>query len=1167
MNAHSHLAKLVVSLLLVPAALAAQPVRVSGHVWAPDDSRGMAGARVELLPAWEKYEDGVRRLQGGSEPSPLATARTDAEGFYELNAPEAGAYRLRVRLDGYLAMEHPLVPLFEDADLPALLLTPAEPFEVRLVSGEGKPLAGVAVQVTKDGEDPAQHQGWRFAERGGVTAPDGRLPLSRSRREALKLVAVSPAFLGQSAKLGEKPQPVRLLPAPAGGQVEVKTRDGKPVPGALVRWRSWPVGTTGADGRLALAFPAGDEPLVVESRDGGSAQGTAPPGKASILSLRLEPPRIVTGQAVQKAPAKPVPGALVWTGDRLLGPPVRAGVDGRFQLTLSRPGEIALEAAAPGYLRTASRLKPLPPPAPNLLRLEPAARLSGLVVDPGGRPVSQAYLRVATLGGNVTTLSRPDGGFVIGGLRFQGSYEIRAFRRGFTSASLKTRTPAPGQVAKPVRIVLGAGSTAVGQVVDEAGTALPGVSVVLTSAGNQRFPATTDGEGRFEIRALEPGRFMLRARLAGFSPVRRAVEVAADPRRTDLGAIELPAGIAIEGEVTDTQGLPIAAASVETDLRAFDDLEWVVELSLPSPAVQTGPDGRFRIADLPRKVPLQLHIEHEGYVPLDAPGVEAPTREVLHFELKPARSLAGRVVTSDGKPVPDASLTRLDETRTQRSFSRSTTPLGSTDANGNFRVTGLEPGPADLQVEAEGFATRTVRGVVIPKDRDVEGYEIVLDRGTILAVRVLSSDGAPMAGVRVEAQPEKPRAVNRQGMDWPSFHAAAGETGEEGTVRLEVPEPGTYRLQAASAGRSISDAVQAGQGTTPAELRFPPGVEVSGRVVNGEGEGIARVALALNQEAEGTFWQSAMTEADGSFVFRQVPDGAYRLGARLQGYVQSGGPLETRVAGADVTGLGIAMEAEAQQATLRGRLLGLAPEEMARASVRGFGGSGFAQAQVEPDGRYELQGLKPGDWHVTAAAANRRQIHQQVTIQPGDSEATLDFDFGKGATLSGRVLVDGAPLSGASLTLRGDGNGGQAASRYDGSFEIHDLAAGRYSLSVVGGRGAVHQESTVEIDGDRDVTIDIAMGALLGQVVSGATGEPVGDALVTIEGKGSEPRFSFFAPTTRSGDDGAFDARLAAGTYKVTIQKEGYAPVVVTAEVRAGEPAAPLAIRLSPARR
>jgi outer membrane lipoprotein SlyB len=1155
---------LAILIALAPAALSAQPIRLSGHVMSPDGSQGIAGVQIELLPDWEGYAEAAGRLRGATDPRPLATARTDADGFYEIAAPEAGAYRLRLRADRFLPMELSLGgPVVEDMDAAIAHLSPAEPADVRVISGDGKPLPGLAVRVLHEpSRRTAGDLAWHIAERSGVTDGAGRLALSRMHGETLKIVAVSPAFLGQVAVLKAGSQPLRFLARPAS-KLEVRDTGGKPVADAVVRWRSWPIGMTGADGRLALAFPPGGEPLRAESRDGGSAQGAATPGsKDALLSLRLDPPRAIAGQVLQQSAQKPVPNALVWAGSRLLGPPAHTGADGRFQLTLSTTEEVALEAAAPGYLRAEGQFVPRTSTTPSVLRLEPAARLSGLVVDAAGRPVPQTYVLVSTQGSKQMTLSRPDGRFVVSGLRFQTGYEIRASRPGFIHTELKARTPAPGQTAPPVRIVLGSGAIAFGHVVDEAGSPVPGAKVTLTTAGRSWFPTTTDAEGRFEFRALETGKATLRVRSAGFSPLRRPVEIPPGAPKADFGEIELPLASLVEGEVTDTSGTPIAGAAVISDLSAFDDLQWILDESAPRPGIATGADGRFRLTELPLGTAVRLRIEHEGFLPLDVPGVKPPLQGPLHLEMKTARGLSGRVVGPAGEPVAGASLSRVEESRNGYNASTSANELGITDPAGAFQLSGLAPGPNDLRVTAQGYATRTVRGVNVPQDRDLEGFEIVLGRGAILQVRVLSVEGGPVAGAWVNVRPtggvSGPEAV-ASFLNLPRMR-----TDEQGVCQGELPNPGEYRITAAVDRRTASAVVQAGPGTTPAEIRFQDGVQASGRVTDPQGQGLSDVSLLLTNQQDHSLRQSTSSAEDGSFAFRQVPDGTYRLYAERQGFTGPAESPEIAVGGSDVQGPDLQMR-PVTGATLTGHLLGLPPEEVQGATVRGFGGdSGSANATVDPDGHYEIKNVGPGDWSFTAKTTGQRLLQQNIKIQPGDAEAVLDFEF-KGGTLSGTILVDGSPLSGANVGLSSASSEGSrsALSRYDGRFEIRDVIPGAYRLSVTGSLGAVHQVSTVEIDGDRELAVEIAMGTLAGHVVSGGTGEGVADATVSIEGQEAGSG-SYSTPTTRSGEQGLFDARLSPGAYRIKVQKDGYAPVETTAEVRSGEAGSPVEIRLKP---
>jgi hypothetical protein len=129
---------------------------------------------------------------------------------------------------------------------------------------------------------------------------------------------------------------------------------------------------------------------------------------------------------------------------------------------------------------------------------------------------------------------------------------------------------------------------------------------------------------------------------------------------------------------------------------------------------------------------------------------------------------------------------------------------------------------------------------------------------------------------------------------------------------------------------------------------------------------------------------------------------------------------------------------------------------------------------------------------------------------------------------------------------------GMAMTAYDGRFTIPSLPPGRYSL-VVTSFGGLGYNQGVEITGDRDVTIDVATGRLSGRVVSAADGDPIPGALVSLEGVDPDLGSTFLGPSVRTDEAGAFEIpRLAPGTYKVSIVREGFAPAEATLVVRPG---------------
>ena len=76
-------------------------------------------------------------------------------------------------------------------------------------------------------------------------------------------------------------------------------------------------------------------------------------------------------------------------------------------------------------------------------------------------------------------------------------------------------------------------ATVTGAVRDETGRALPGVSVELRVAGGAALTAVSDGQGRYRIDRVTPGRYQIVFTLINFATSRRDVDV---PAGRDPGA-------------------------------------------------------------------------------------------------------------------------------------------------------------------------------------------------------------------------------------------------------------------------------------------------------------------------------------------------------------------------------------------------------------------------------------------------------------------------------------------------------------------------------------------------------------------------------------------------------------------------------------------------------
>lgn len=1169
----------LVALALAAGPASAAPLRVAGRVLAGDEpgAPGLAGARVELS-ALETLPDVARRPAGSPETPPV-TARTGADGSFELRAPDAGLYRLSVHAEGRLPVEIPLLPIVEEMDLPVAVPPPASEVEVLVLGPDGRPRAGIEVCGTPDLPGPFRLP-WQARVSCAGTTRDGRLRLPSAGREPPGLLVTTPAFLGW-ARPEVTPERVTLrLASRPDAQLRVRDAEGRLVPGAVATLTWWsgarPIGTTGADGRLVVGSPGEDRALVVSGPDGAWTIVELGARAQGPIDVRLGPTRPLAGRVLDARSRSPLPGALVWVGQPLLAV-TRADAGGRFRLPVGG-GEVHLQAAAAGHLRGAQRAAGSSAARSAEVLLEAAGSLSGIVVDGEGRPVDGAEVRARSAASwereaDRSLRSGADGSFRFAGLPPKALFEVTARREGSAPATGVAGAALPGRPAPPLRLVLTAGATLRGRVAGEAGAPVAGARLVLVPSPQggvtdelrhprqrppQQVEAAADAEGAFEVRHLAAGRYDLRATAPGFAPLLvPGIELAASPAPLDLGLVTLAAEAAIEGEVVDARGEPVAGAEVEAvaseELRTFRSGALA---PAPSAAAATDERGRFRIGELRPGDRLDLTVRHPRHVAKRLPEVEAPTSEPLRIALVDARSIAGRVLGPDGEPVAGVVVNARGECRGE---ARGVLTVSSTDAAGDFRIEGLAPGRCDLVASAEGFVPAERRGLEVPAERDLEGLVLRLERGEVLEGVVVDEDGAPAADAMVTARTDSRSGAGR-------FGGLRDETDGDGRYRLEGLAPGTYDIHAFGSltGAQATAQVEVVAGVNRLDLRLirKNQATVSGRVLDPDGAPVAGAAVQLSQESSSS---GVTTQGDGSFEISIEP-GSYTATASGRGWADSD-PLPVEVAaGQPVSGLELRLR---PGGAIAGRLLGVEPADLGRVRVRAsrigrrsFGGE--AVGVVDREGSYRISGLSPGEWQVEATLGTRR-AERSVQLDDGLAEVVLDLDLGAGFALTGRLLVDGRPAPGSSVMLSGPPRPGeprQSTTSHDSRFSFEGLEPGRYSLGGSDASGSWSR--TLELDGDREVTIELETGGLAGRVIAAATAEPVEDAELVLAPHGAPIDWGGMS-VGRSGADGAFAlGRLLPGRFSLRVSRPGFAPAEVPVEVRPGAPVR-VEVRLSPA--
>lgn len=406
---------------------------------------------------------------------------------------------------------------------------------------------------------------------------------------------------------------------------------------------------------------------------------------------------------------------------------------------------------------------------------------------------------------------------------------------------------------------------------------------------------------------------------------------------------------------------------------------------------------------------------------------EAPHRATLHGTIRNVR----------GAAVPGAAV-RLHWQGVE---------LGTRSLlDGSYRLTDLPPaGDYLLRVSGRGFRSVT-HGPFAIAPGELARLEVVLPpRATrllgTLAGRVVTPDGLPAAGARVEVQagPWDARAV----------------TDAAGRFRMQVA-PGIYSLAATlpglAAARVASIHVRAAA-TARVEMQLlPPGPlpTIYGRVFGPRSAlGAAVVEASSLPQPRRVF-----TTETGRYQMRDIAEGQREvLELRVEApgmvppplQVQPLPPGETRI---DFTVLRDALPGKA--AVLLGYVTDVAGRALPGVLVVAHHGGITVGVVTDIRGHYVVRGLAPGAASVRAQLPGFASSEGEMHLVPG-RRVRLDFIMGPSVPGPGRIsgrVVDssGAPLVGAVVEVIAGPCRRAAFSDRDGEYTLGSLPAGVYRI-------------------------------------------------------------------------------------------------------------------------
>lgn len=707
------------------------------------------------------------------------------------------------------------------------------------------------------------------------------------------------------------------------------------------------------------------------------------------------------------------------------------------------------------------------------------ASLSGSVIDDAGNPFEGARITLEVEGADKrAATSGEQGGFAVSGLPTQKLIRVSASDgRGNTSKVLTTRLSAGDHPLKEA-LVLPRDSSIRGVVRSaQTGEVLGSAAVVLfegseKSGWSSKVKASirTGTDGGFEFPRLMPAFYRIQISCEGFTP--RILNAVEPPR--DL-SVDLQPGAAISGLVKAADGTPLAGARVACDFTAEPAQNFHTEAF-------TDQSGFYAVKCQPESQHNVISVVAAGYGG-DRRTFVRSGAEHVDFTLQPSGNvvLRGRLLSKAGAPVPAATFRVFDAQKQAARLFQSVGP----GPEGTFwievDVTGTElrvtsnglaelrvtfapvPGEAvelgDLYMDS-GYA---VSGVI--RESDAAHQPIAKADVSVGSVKTTSDDqgryrleglGAEEFIVRVLHAAYLGNAVKvtpTPGIYEIELNIELGKASFEARVLLKDGDTGSplagvkgsltaYGIMLTTAADGLLhfqglstlkvDAVfeKAGYATVKAQIT----ADVSEKVSAAPPQEITLVrgaAIAGTCTTQGTplpaasnveIWDTArllatvQTDSDGKYKTDSLPWGVYFVGLPDYGIVPRAVTVSDQAATLDIE-VGTVCHA-------RGRLLRSDGQPHANAGVYVYRRDNVywtATVHTDPDGKYEVQNLFPGEY-VFCALKSQGDVAAQFAVKVNLTKAgwnVVDVDLPRSTgVMVGRVTYPGgAPVKRARVSV------------------------------------------------------------------------------------------------------------------------------------------------------